>query len=228
MGRGQTTILGIDSHFQDFGAYQRFSVCVGMGKSAFQAMIRPTAYILALALLGCTSAPPPAPDPTATPSAAPSKPKSASNFLTEAGKTIIRTKKGRPWLMEAFKVHYKDAAQQAQLDNVDWTLSDSAGNKLIRIQAPKAVYRIEKETVEFAGGVQARRYDTRDLIKANKMTWNGKTGVLQGSQGVSWVRGKTHIQGDTATTTDKLERILVDGHVRVTTVLEGDPFDTGG
>lgn len=191
-------------------------------------MNRPFLYLLTLALLGCTSAPPPAPDPGGTPTAAPSKPKSSSNFLTEAGKTIIRTKKGRPWLMEAFKVHYKDAAQQAQLDNVDWTLSDTAGNKLIRIQAPKAVYRIEKETVEFAGGVQARRYDTRDLIKANKMTWNGKTGVLRGSEGVSWDRGKTHIQGDTATTTDKLERILVDGHVRVTTVLEGDPFDTGG
>lgn len=199
-----------------------------MGKSAFQTMNRPLAYLLALSLLGCQSAPPPAPEPTATPTAAPSKPRSTSNFLTEAGKTIIRTKKGRPWLMEAFKVHYKDAQQQAQLDNVDWTLSDSAGKKLIRIQAPKAVYRIEKELVEFAGGVQARRFDTRDLIKANKMTWNGKTGVLQGSEGVSWDRGKTHIQGDTATTTDKLERILVDGHVKITTVLEGDPFDSGG
>ncbi|MBX3169009.1 MAG: LPS export ABC transporter periplasmic protein LptC [Candidatus Eremiobacteraeota bacterium] len=191
-------------------------------------MIRPLLFILALALGGCTSAPPPAPEPTATSTAAPSKPKTPSNLLTEAGKTIIRTKKGRPWLMEAFKVHYQDAAQQAQLDNVDWTLSDSTGKKLIRIQAPKAVYRIEKELVEFVGGVQARRYDTRDLIKANKMTWNGKTGVLQGSEGVSWDRGQTHIQGDTATTTDKLERILVDGHVKVTTVLEGDPFDTGG
>lgn len=191
-------------------------------------MIRLQVYLLALALWGCTSAPPPAPDPTGTPTAAPSKPKIPSNLLTEAGKTIIRTKKGRPWLMEAFKVHYKDAQQMAQLDNVDWTLSDSSGNKLIRIQAPKAVYRIDSELVEFAGGVQARRYDTRDLIKANKMTWNGKTGVLQGSQGVSWDRGKTHIQGDTATTTDKLERILVDGHVKITTVLEGDPFDSGG
>ncbi len=198
-----------------------------MGKSAFQAMNRPSRYLLALALLGCSSAPPPAPEPTATPTAAASKPKSASNFLTEAGKTIIRTKKGRPWLMEAFKVHYRDAQQQAQLDNVDWTLSDSSGKKLIRIQAPKAVYRIDSERVEFAGGVQARRFDTRDLIKANKMTWDGKTGVLQGSQGVSWDRGKTHVQGDTATTTDKLERIVVDGHVKITTVLEGDPFDSG-
>lgn len=191
-------------------------------------MIRSFAYLLALVLLGCQSAPPPAPEPTSTPTAAPGRPRSASNLLTEAGKTIIRTKKGRPWLMEAFKVHYKDAQQQAQLDNVDWTLSDSSGKKLIRIQAPKAIYRIEKELVEFAGGVQARRFDTRDLIKANKMTWNGKTGVLQGSEGVSWDRGKTHIQGDTATTTDKLERILVDGHVKITTVLEGDPFDSGG
>lgn len=200
-----------------------------MGKSAFQAMIRNfTSYLLAVALLGCSAAPPPAPEPTAAPTAAPSKSKAVSNLLTEAGKTIIRTKKGRPWLMEAFKVHYKDAQQQAQLDDVDWTLSDQAGNKVIRIQAPKATYRLELEVVEFAGGVQARRYDTRDLIKANKMTWNGKTGVLRGSEGVTWDRGKTHIQGDTATTTDKLDHILVDGHVRVTTVLEGDPFDSGG
>lgn len=187
-----------------------------------------TSYLLAVALLGCSAAPPPAPEPTAAPTAAPSKSRAVSNLLTEAGKTIIRTKKGRPWLMEAFKVHYKDAQQQAQLDDVDWTLSDSAGNKVIRIQAPKATYRLELEVVEFAGGVQARRYDTRDLIKANKMTWNGKTGVLRGSEGVTWDRGKTHIQGDTATTTDKLDHILVDGHVRVTTVLEGDPFDSGG
>jgi len=200
-----------------------------MGKSAFQAMIRNfTSYLLAVALLGCSAAPPPAPEPTAAPTAAPSKSRAVSNLLTEAGKTIIRTKKGRPWLMEAFKVHYKDAQQQAQLDDVDWTLSDQAGNKVIRIQAPKATYRLELEVVEFAGGVQARRYDTRDLIKANKMTWNGKTGVLRGSEGVTWDRGKTHIQGDTATTTDKLDHILVDGHVRVTTVLEGDPFDSGG
>ena len=199
-----------------------------MGKSAFQAMIRNfTPHLIAAALLGCSLAPPPAPEPTAPPSAAPSKSKAVSNLLTEAGKTIIRTKKGRPWLMEAFKVHYKDAQQQAQLDDVDWTLSDQAGNKVIRIQAPKATYRLELEVVEFSGGVQARRYDTHDLIKASKMTWNGKTGVLRGSEGVSWVRGKTHIQGDTATTTDKLDHILVDGHVRITTVLEGDPLDSG-
>ena len=187
-----------------------------------------TPYLIATVLLGCSQAPPPAPEPTAAPPAAPSRAKAVSNLLTEAGKTIIRTKKGRPWLMEAFKVHYKDSQQQAQLDDVDWTLSDQAGKKVIRIQAPKAIYDLEREVVEFAGGVQARRFDTRDLVKANKMTWNGKTGVLRGSHGVSWVRGQTRIQGDTATTTDKLDHILVEGHVRVTTVLEGDPFDSGG
>ncbi|MFN8612294.1 MAG: LPS export ABC transporter periplasmic protein LptC [Vulcanimicrobiota bacterium] len=194
-------------------------------------MIRSSfAYLVALILWGCTAAPPPAPEPSGTPTPAPSiKKKNPGNLLTEANKTFIRSKKGRPWLLEALKGRYLDAKQQAQLDNVDWTLSDHEGKKLIRIQAPKAVYRMENELLEFAGGVQARRYDTRDLIKANKMTWSGKTGVLKGSEGVSWDRGKTHIEGDTATTTDKLERILVDGHVRIRTVLEeGDPFDTGG
>lgn len=202
-----------------------------MGKSAFLTMkLSKLAYLVALACLGCTAAPPPAPEPSSTPTPAPStKKRSPSNLLTEANKTFIRSKKGRPWLLEALKGRYLDAQQQAQLDNVDWTLSDHDGNKLIRIQAPKAIYRMETELLEFAGGVQARRYDTRDLIKANKMTWSGKTGVLKGSEGVTWDRGKTHIQGDTATTTDKLERILVDGHVKITTVLEeGDPFDTGG
>lgn len=186
-------------------------------------------YLFALSLLGCTSAPPPAPDPTSTPTAAPSLPKKPKgDLLTQAKDSVMYSKKGRPWMMKIAESSYLSGLQKGKFEHVDWTLTDKQGKKLIRIQAPEAKLREEDQILEFAGGVQARRYDTRDLIKANKMTWSGKTGVLKGSQGVSWDRGKTHIQGDTATTTDELERILVDGHVKITTVLEGDPFDTGG
>ncbi len=129
--------------------------------------------------------------------------------------------------MEAFNVRYNDGRQQAHLDNVDWTLSDPKGKPLIRIQAPKAVYQIERERVEFTGQVKAQRYDTHDVLKANKLEWDGKTGVLRGSQGVSLRRGPTSVQGDSATTTDKFERIQVEGHVKITTLLKGDLFDSG-
>jgi lipopolysaccharide assembly outer membrane protein LptD (OstA) len=111
---------------------------------------------------------------------------------------------------------------------VDWTLTDTAGKPVMRIQSNGAVYNIAKERVEFIGTVEARRYVTRDLLRANRMVWNGKTGELKGLDGVRWVRGQTSVQGDSATTNDKLEHIVVEGNVRVRTVLEGDPFDTGG
>lgn len=148
--------------------------------------------------------------------------------MTEAGKAIFQTKKGKRWLMEAFNVRYNDGKQQAQLDNVDWTLSDDKGQKRIRITAPRAVYRMEREQVEFQGPVEARRYDTREWLKASHLVWEGKTGVLRGSQGVKWVKGVTTVSGDTATTTDKLDHIVVEGHVKVTTRLEEDPFDSRG
>ncbi|MBT9587530.1 LPS export ABC transporter periplasmic protein LptC [bacterium] len=189
--------------------------------------MRQIPLLIGLMFFGC-AAPPPAPEPTATPTPkAVLKTPHKEDLVTQAGKAIFRTKKGKLWLMEAFNVRYNDGKQQAHLDNVDWTLSDAKGRKKIRIQAPRAVYRMETETVEFEGQVQARRYDTRELLKANKVVWDGKTGVLRGSQGVSWVKGVTKVQGDSAVTNDKLDHIVVDGHVKVTTVLEGDPFDSG-
>lgn len=184
---------------------------------------------MAFLSLGCNSLPAPGhkvtaiPSPTITPGA-----QKREGLVAEAKKTMIHSKKGQPWLLQALKSRYLDGQQQAQLEGVDWTLSDREGKKLIRIQAPKAVFKIDSEMLEFVGGVEARRYDTRDLLKAKKMNWSSKTGVLTGSQGVSWDRGQTHVEGDTLTTTDKLERILLNGNVRVTVVLEGDPFDSGG
>ena len=154
-----------------------------------------------------------------------SKPK--GDLLTETGKAIFKTRKGKKWLMEAFKVKYADGQQVARLEKVDWTLSDDQGKPVMRIQAPRATYSISKEKVEFDGKVVARRYVSRDLIEANHMVWNASTGQLVGSQGVRWTRGDTTVQGDRAITTDKLEHIVVEGNVRVTTTLEGDAFDSG-
>lgn len=192
--------------------------------------MKPIHIVLAGLLAASCAAPPPAPEPTEAPPkpVTSASPRPKEDVLTQAGKAIFRTKKGKKWLMEAFNVRYNQGQQQAHLDNVDWTLSDNKGRKVIRIIAPRAVYLAESERVEFHGTVEARRFPTRDLLKANKMVWDGKTGVLKGSQGVSWVRGVTRVSGDTATTNDKLDRIEVVGNVKVTTVLKGDPFDTGG
>lgn len=184
--------------------------------------------LLGLGLVAC-SAPPPAPEPSETPtaSASPSVKKNQDQ-VTEAGRTVFRTLKGKPWLMEAFRVRYIDGQQKAELKDVDWTLSDAKGEPMVRIKAPKATYLIEGEIVEFQGLVKAWRYPTKDLLKASKMVWEGKTGLLKGSQGVTWTRGKTMVKGDTATTNDLFEKIVVEGNVQVKTVLEGDPFDSGG
>ena len=207
-------------------SWARFFHRGSVGKSVSLAM-RQIPFFIGMMLLGC-AAPPPAPEPTATPTAAVATSRPREDLMTQAGKAIFRTKKGKRWLMEAFNVRYNDGKQQAQLDNVDWTLSDSHGNKKIRIVAPRAFYRMESDRVEFEGQVVARRYDTKDVVRANKLIWDGKTGVLTGSQGVSWVRGVNRVQGDRAITTDKLERIQVEGHVKVTTVLDGDPLDSHG
>lgn len=184
--------------------------------------------LLGLGLVAC-AAPPPAPEPTETPSAsATPRDKKNQDQVTEAGRTVFRTLKGKPWLMEAFRVRYIDGQQKAELKDVDWTLSDPKGAPLVRIKAPKAVYLIEGENVEFQGTVRAWRYPTKDLLQAGKMVWEGKTGVLRGSEGVTWTRGKTMVKGDTATTNDQFEKIVVEGNVHVKTVLEGDPFDSGG
>lgn len=182
-----------------------------------------------LALVGC-SAPPPAPEPTAAAQAsATPTPRPRPDLVTEAGRAIFRNRLGRPWLMEALRSRYNDGKRQASLDKVDWTLTDDKGKKLVRIVAPKAFYKMEAQHVEFEGEVRAERYHpTHEVVLAGHMTWDGKTGVLEGTRGVSWSRGKTRVQGDRAITNDKLERIHVEGHVKVTTLLEGDPLDTGG
>ncbi len=149
------------------------------------------------------------------------------NLVTETGKAIFKTRKGKKWLMEAFKVKYADGQQVARLESVDWTLSDDRGKPVMRIQAPRATYSISKERVEFNGKVVAHRYATNDLIVANHMVWNANDGRLVGSRGVRWTRGETTVRGDRAITTDKLEHIVVEGNVRVTTRLEGDPLDPG-
>jgi LPS export ABC transporter protein LptC len=182
-----------------------------------------------LLVAGCVSAPPPPPAPTATPLASPTPQKSAnSDFITETGKAVFRTHKGRPWLMEAFKVKYMEGQREARLQDVDWTLTDSKGKEMIRIKSKGAVYKMESERVEFDGTVEARREVSKDLLRCNRMVWDGKTGILKGMDGVRWTRGSTTVQGDTATTNDKLERIVVEGNVKVTTVLEDEPFDSGG
>jgi hypothetical protein len=136
-------------------------------------------------------------------------------------------KKGKPWLMEAFNVKYGDGQRQAWLDRVDWSLKDDQGRMFLRIRAPKAFYRMEQERVEFDGPVLAERYlPQQDTVIAQKMIWEGKTGQLRGSGGVSWTRGQTKVQGDTAVTTDKLERITVEGNVHVSTVLK-ESLDSG-
>lgn len=163
---------------------------------------------------------------TPSPTASPAKPR--PDFVSEAGRAIFRTRKGRPWLMEAFQVRYQDGQQKAELKDVDWTLNDEQGQALVRIKAPRATYRIEEERVLFEGQVEAWRYPTQDFLRSDKMEWAGKTGSLEGSGRVTWTRGKTRVQGDRALTNDRFERIEVEGNVQVQTVLEGDPLDSGG
>lgn len=178
-------------------------------------------FLVGFLLASCSTVPPPPPPTKETPK--PHK-DSGRDLVTEAGKAIFRMRKGRPWLMEAINVHYSNGQKKASLENVDWTLSDTKGQPVIRIKSKKATYDIASQKVEFAGGTEARRFQSHDLLRAERISWTAKTGELVASGGVRWARGQTVVTGNQAVATDTLDRIRVEGDVSLVTFLEGDAF----
>lgn len=160
-------------------------------------------------------------------SASPSpKPKAdlKETLLSTAGKTLIHSKKGRPWMMEVMKIVWNDGNQKARIENVDWTLTDKKGANLLRVQAPAAAYLPQTNQIEFEGKVTATRYKQKDKIFVNHLRWDGKKSKFYGSKGVRWERGTVVVTGQTLECPDTLETVHLEGNVQATEMVqEGFP-----
>lgn len=184
-----------------------------------------------LALAGCSSNPalsqktvPKSSSPTPTPNGPEKKLPNLKDTLTTAGRTLITSKKGRPWMMEVLKIVWNDTQQTARIENVDWTLTDKKGRKMIRVQAPAAKYAPSENKIIFEGKVVATRFLAKDKIKVNHLEWDGKKSEFHGSQGVRWEKNKVVVTGDRLECPDTLETVHLEGKVEVTAPLEEGKF----
>ena len=141
-----------------------------------------------------------------------------------AGKTLIQSKKGRQWMMEVLKVVWHDGQQRAHVENVDWTLTDAKGVKLLRVQGPAANYIPEQNRIEFEGTVIATRYYRHDKVVSNHLVWDGKRSRFLGTQGVRWEKGTMIITGDRMDCPDSLEEVHLEGNVHANGVMVDGGF----
>ena len=171
------------------------------------------------------SAKPTSPSASPTPSPTPSTAANAAKAaVVEAGKSLIESKKGRQWLMEASKVKWKDVGKQAHVDSVDWTLRSPRGKNVVAVKAPGAEVFVDESRVQFQGMVDTYRFATGDHVLGRDMIWDGKKSLLMGDHGVRWAKGTTVITADHMTASDQLERIHLRGHVKITTMIDGNPL----
>jgi hypothetical protein len=173
--------------------------------------------IIILFVAGCTPLPQGAAPSTDTPT--PKRASKRADLITEAGKTLIQSKKGRQWLLDAAKVKWKDSGKQAHLSDVDWTLQNPGGKGQISVKAPGAEIFVDTSRVQFEGMVDTVRFSTGDHLWGRDFLWDGKKGQLVGKRGVRWARGTTVVTADEVTASDHLEHIHLKGHVKITTLM---------
>lgn len=148
--------------------------------------------------------------PVAKPSATPGESKPV-----RLEKTVIKTKQGQRWELEADKVDWLDNNQQAKAEDVTWFLLNHEGQRTVRVESPGADVDLQAEMVTFTGEVVARRTDTsQESLLVNHLIYNGKEKVFHGSQGVLWKRQGFELAGQTLTANAELDKVQLKGRVK--------------
>lgn len=130
-------------------------------------------------------------------------------------KTVIKTKQGQRWELQADEVDWAEDKSQAKAQAVTWFLLNPEGDRTVKVQSPGADVDMEAEEVVFTGEVVARRLDTLDeSLVVNHLIYNGKERVFHGSDGVLWKRKGLQLAGETLTATAELDKVQLKGRVK--------------
>ncbi len=141
-------------------------------------------------------------------------------------KTVIKTKQGQRWEMEADSVDWMDDSSKAKAEVVTWFLLDPKGERTVRVDSAGADVDMKAEVVVFTGEVEARRLDSDESLDVQHLVYNGKKRTFHGSEGVLWKREGMELSGETLTATAELDKVQLKGRVRGKS--DGKGFSAGG
>lgn len=159
-------------------------------------------------LVARTPGPAAVPTPKASPTPRENKP-------VRLEKTVIKTKQGQRWELEAEKVDWLDNNQQAKAEDVTWFLLNPQGQRTVKVESPGADVDLQAEMVTFTGEVVARRTDSSaESLLVNHLIYNGKEKVFHGSEGVLWKRSGFELAGQTLTANAELDKVQLKGRVK--------------
>lgn len=186
----------------------------------------------ALLIAGCTTpgddivvaSATPAPAASATPSPVASA--SPDDEPVRLEKTVIKTKQGQRWEMEADSVDWMDDSAKAKAQVVTWFLLNPQGQRTVKVESPGADVDMNTEIVVFTGEVNARRLDSKETLEVNHLVYDGKKRVFHGSEGVLWKREGMELAGETLTANSELDKVQLKGKVRGKT--DGSSLSAGG
>lgn len=130
-------------------------------------------------------------------------------------KTVIKTKQGQRWELEADKVDWLDNNSQAKAQDVTWFLLNPQGQRTIKVESPGADLDMDAEVVTFTGEVVAQRTDTsQESLVVNHLVYDGKGKIFHGSEGVRWKRKGFELAGQTLTANAGLDKVQLKGRVK--------------
>lgn len=129
-------------------------------------------------------------------------------------RTVIRTRQGQRWELEAEEVDWMDNRSQAKAHDVTWYLLGPQGERTVRVDSPGADLDMEAELVTFVGQVVARRLDSEESLEVNHLIYRGKERRFYGSEGVLWKRQGVTLAGQALTATAELDKVQLKGRVR--------------
>lgn len=173
--------------------------------------------IFSLLLVSCTTPGADSPAPVAVEtSAVPDAIASASpdEKPIRLEKTVIRTKQGQRWELEADVVDWMDNNAQAKAQDVIWFLLAEDGERTIRVESIGADVDLNAEMVVFTGEVVAQRIGSEESLVVSHLVYNGKERQFYGSDGVLWKRKGFELAGETLTANAELDKVQLKGRVK--------------
>jgi LPS export ABC transporter protein LptC len=129
-------------------------------------------------------------------------------------KTVIKTKQGQRWELQADEVDWMNDNSQAKAQEVTWFLLNPQGQRTVRVESSGADVDMNSELVTFTGEVVARRLDSEESLVVQRLIYNGKSRIFSGSEGVLWKRQGIELAGQTLTATAELDKVQLKGRVK--------------
>jgi LPS export ABC transporter protein LptC len=129
-------------------------------------------------------------------------------------KTVIKTKQGQRWEMEADQVDWMDNNSQAKAQQVTWFLLNPQGQRTVKVKSPGADVDMKAQIVTFTGNVVAQKMNSEESLVVQRLVYNGKEKIFHGSEGVLWKRKGFELAGQTLTATAELDKVQLKGRVK--------------